>query len=275
VGFDGSAGSAAALRWAAAAASRDGSGLDIVAVWTPPVPTVVPWVPVPEIDHSTLRASFARFVENAARDAGVATPAPVRVVDGAPGPALVEAAGERSCLVVGRRGHGGFASLLLGSVADHCLERAKGPLVLVPPDDASAADGAVVVGVDGSAGSLDALRYGAELAARQRRPLVALHAWDWLGQPGRFLPQFDADAATRYATDVVARVLGERPVEVVAVNDLAASALNERSARGDTVVVGRRGLGAIRSSLAGSVSRQLAHHAPSAVVVVNRDASPR
>ena len=98
---------------------------------------------------------------------------------------------------------------------------------------------------------------------------MALHAWDWLVQPGSFNPGFNEQAATRYARDFVVRTLGERPVEVTAVSDQPAAALMERSRAGDLVVVGSRGLGAVRQTLLGSVSRQLAHHAPSTVVVVH------
>lgn len=269
VGFDGSEGAKAALRWALAAAAPDGAAVEAVAVRSTPVAAVNPWVPLPSLDDAALDASFREHLRQALADVGGVDAVGLRVVNGSAGPAVVEAAARARCLVVGRRGHGGFAGLLLGSVADHCLRRARGPVALVPVTDGGAPDGAVVVGVDGSEGSDAAVRFAASEADRLGRPLVAVHAWDWLDQPDVFSPGFDAAAARRYATAALARSIGERPVEIVVVNDTPARALMERSAAGDLVVVGNRGLGAVQQALVGSVSRQLAHHAPSTVVVVH------
>jgi nucleotide-binding universal stress UspA family protein len=49
----------------------------------------------------------------------------------AAGPALVSAAESSSLLVVGSRGRGGFASLLLGSVSQYCATHARGVVVVV------------------------------------------------------------------------------------------------------------------------------------------------
>jgi len=55
------------------------------------------------------------------------------VVEGAAAPALIEAAEGADLLVVGSRGRGGFAGLLLGSVGQQCAHHAPCPLVIVPP----------------------------------------------------------------------------------------------------------------------------------------------
>jgi nucleotide-binding universal stress UspA family protein len=54
-----------------------------------------------------------------------------RVVEGAAGAVLVEESPQADLLVVGSRGHGGFAQLLLGSVSQQCAHHAACPVVIV------------------------------------------------------------------------------------------------------------------------------------------------
>lgn len=67
--------------------------------------------------------------------AGDAAPVPVltRVLHGHPAQVLLDAAGGTQLLVVGSRGHGAFAGMLLGSVSQHCVQHASCPVVVVPP----------------------------------------------------------------------------------------------------------------------------------------------
>jgi nucleotide-binding universal stress UspA family protein len=53
-----------------------------------------------------------------------------RVVEGAPGAVLVAESRDADLLVVGSRGHGGFAQLLLGSVSQQCAHHAECPVVI-------------------------------------------------------------------------------------------------------------------------------------------------
>jgi len=62
-----------------------------------------------------------------------------RVVEGAAGAVLVDESSRADLLVVGSRGHGGFAQLLLGSVGQQCAHHAACPVVIVRPRAETAA----------------------------------------------------------------------------------------------------------------------------------------
>ncbi len=69
-------------------------------------------------------------------------PLPVRrqVINGHPGAVLVDASRDADLLVVGDRGYGGFAEMLLGSIGEQCVRRARCSVVVVRhrPAEASA-----------------------------------------------------------------------------------------------------------------------------------------
>jgi nucleotide-binding universal stress UspA family protein len=142
VGVDGSAASRAALRRAADLAQDLGAELDVVQAWQYP-PALHDWDAVPSNYGYLPMAPPVERVEQDARDDLAATVADVlgsdpvvtvtqRVVEGHPARVVMEAAKGATFLVVGRRGHGGLAGLLLGSVARACSEHAACPVVIVP-----------------------------------------------------------------------------------------------------------------------------------------------
>ena len=132
--------------------------------------------------------------------------------------------------------------------------------------------GTVVVGVDGSDGSLQALRWAAGEAAARGWRLRVVRAWSYIDQPsGGFDPAYGEDDARRGLDEALAS-LGDAAtgldVEPLVVCDLAARALLDAARDADVVVVGSRGFGGFEELLLGSVSSQVAHHAPCPVVVV-------
>lgn len=190
-----------------------------------------------------------------------------------PGPALLEAAQGASMLVVGARGMGGFRGLLLGSVSRHVLHHASCPVAVVR-DAADRPEGSIVVGLDGSAGSLRALRWAVRHAELSGRPLVVLHAWRPPATTSAF-PWRDPDILAERADRFVRQQLRgvdtgglSQPVEFRTVGDRPAAALVEASCLASLVVVGSRGNGRLAGSLIGSVSDQVSHHATSPVVVI-------
>ena len=77
-----------------------------------------------------LQLSAKRVLEEAERSVD-AIPVSARAVHGPAADALLRAASDAQLLVVGSRGRGGFTSLVIGSVSQHCADRAPGVVVVV------------------------------------------------------------------------------------------------------------------------------------------------
>jgi nucleotide-binding universal stress UspA family protein len=128
----------------------------------------------------------------------------------------------------------------------------------------------IVVGVDDSPGAQAALAWALAEARQWGATLEVVMAWSVLVQPvAEFQPDFDEDAAAE-ALDAILSSHDTVGVEVVRtlVNELPARALLHVAESADLVVVGARGLGGFTGLLLGSVSQQVASHAPCPVVVV-------
>jgi nucleotide-binding universal stress UspA family protein len=134
VGHDGSECAQDALRWAAALAHRAHLDLHVLRAWSmtsAPRPSTwqAGYVP-PVTDFETSVLDDLRSHVAAAglhRDVRVTCHA----VHRAPAKALIEAAEGADLLVVGARGRGGFAGLLLGSIGDQVVNHAPCPVTVV------------------------------------------------------------------------------------------------------------------------------------------------
>ena len=130
VGVDGSESSREALRWAARQAEVTGAEMRAVMSWE--IPTAVYWVPFPEgldLEANARKLLAATVEETLGPDPAV--PVSQVVLQGHPAPSLVDESDGAELLVVGSRGHGEFAGMLLGSVSEHCVARAHCPVVVV------------------------------------------------------------------------------------------------------------------------------------------------
>jgi nucleotide-binding universal stress UspA family protein len=139
VGLDGSAGGRAALLFALRDAARRGVAVEAVAAYLPPDY----WMDFYAMGNAPDRARTA--AEEGARAViaevladGPQPPPPVRlrVERGSAADALVRASDQAELLVVGSRGHGGFTSMLLGSVSMQCVLHALCPVTVVHSPEA-------------------------------------------------------------------------------------------------------------------------------------------
>jgi nucleotide-binding universal stress UspA family protein len=143
VGVDGSPGAGQALRWAAGEAALRKARLVVIHAWT------LGFTGVPGGGYGYLGDTRGLFTGDGISDMRRAAEELVdraiteiaadsqgieierRVVEGGAAEVLVGAVKECDLLVVGSRGHGGFAGLLLGSVSQQCAHHASCPVVIV------------------------------------------------------------------------------------------------------------------------------------------------
>jgi nucleotide-binding universal stress UspA family protein len=130
VGVDGSEGSAKALDWAIAEATRFPACLELVTAWMFPMALGYVFARTPD----EVRQQVQRIADTSVSH--VAEVAPDIVVrstlrEGEAGPTLVDLSTGADLLVVGSQGHGGIRELLLGSVGTYCSRHAHCPIVIV------------------------------------------------------------------------------------------------------------------------------------------------
>jgi len=136
----------------------------------------------------------------------------------------------------------------------------------------------IVVGVDGSPAAKEALRYALHEASIRGTRVRVVHAWSPtqampMTGPGMVAPvDFDSmrEAAEALLRDTVDAVAGEKAAQVerVLVEAPAGQAIVDSSRDAELIVVGRRGLGAVRSIVLGSVSSYVIQHARCPVLVI-------
>jgi nucleotide-binding universal stress UspA family protein len=139
----------------------------------------------------------------------------------------------------------------------------------------------VVVGVDGSASALRAVRWAARAAEARGRGLLVVHAYGGV-DPSLVVEvelwrRYEQDLV-HHANDVLAEAVAAAttvapsvPVTQELVNGLAAPALLERATIDGLLVVGEQGLSGLDGALLGSVASAVAGHAAGPVVVVRGD----
>jgi nucleotide-binding universal stress UspA family protein len=282
VGIDGSATSEVALQWAAREAVQRKVELRVVHTYTVPIYGVgaSAAMVMSSIDFEAFEQTHRQLANNAL--------APIRrrypnlrvdlvVNTGAPRASIIEEAHDAQLVVVGSHGAGPLAGLVLGSVAHGVAHKAPCPAVLVPEGSVKASIENIVVGVDGSPASAQAITWAVHEAELWGAHLTLVHAWDYpygefdAGPPTPTqLMELDAAKVLQGALRTL-EVNGETPAHVSTrlVYGSPAAALIAISEHSDLLVVGARGRGALRSALLGSVSSYAMHHARCPIAVVH------
>lgn len=261
VGFDGSAGARAAVDWALDDATRTGAPVRLVHAATGAV----------EPAGVASAAKVARYTHPTVLVSGV-------TLDGPAGDVLCGESEHAGLLVVGNRGRGGLAGLLLGSVSAAVSARARCPVVVVRERMRPRVGGHVVVGVDGSPAADMALGFAFEQAEARRIPLHVVRVYAPPAVPWRDpgVESGEVAAAELAAVDAeLAKWRGKHPDVLVTAEvepGVAGPVMADASRYAELAVVGSRGHAPLAGALLGSVSQHLLHHARCPVAVVRERA---
>ncbi len=278
VGVDGSEASAAALDWAVRSASLESRPLTVVhACGLPGAMSDFEDLLASERGLRSIGRGLARKAESAARRSAPELAVSSVVVMGSPGNVLVEASETAALVVVGARGRGAIASVLLGSVSGQVAREAHSPVVLVR-GTADETRRPVVVGVDGTQASTSAVEFAFHQASMRDVPLTALHAtWDLRERSSSVLGVMSYEGRVdlgeeqeRMVAETVAGLSEKYPdvivTEVYRRGDPARK-LVAASRDASLVVVGSRRRRLLSSTLLGSVSQAVAERAECPVAV--------
>ncbi len=282
VGVDGSECSRHAALWATAQAEGRATELQLATTWSIPASTAMgPMGAVGPMfvgeSFDALEQAAHTIVDGLAEHLRPMTEVPVTCSVGRGGAAatLLDAAVASDLLVVGSRGRGGFARLVLGSTSTQCATHSTVPVAVIPSDSPIGPATSIVVAVDGSPNSTAALHWAVDFAA-PGSVITCVFVWDptpiALGSDQFVLP--DASGLAQEQFDrIFSRAMSatDRPdieVRQQFVEGRARPTLDQLGSAADLMVMGARGHGAISAAVLGSVSTWLLHHVQRPMVIV-------
>ncbi|RRO20718.1 universal stress protein [Saccharopolyspora rhizosphaerae] len=281
-GFDGTEASRTAVDWAAREASSRGVPLLLVHVLARPFQHSLPMrIPDQEEVMDKLRNAVLReldSLEQACREIDPDLDIRKTMPIGDAAENLIELAAEAQLVVLGGPLVGSHTDRLGVTAAEVIARRAHAPIVVVRGEITTAGGAPVVVGVDGSEVSDQAIGYAFETASRLGRPLVGVHSWGESSfNPFDIIEDWDTDRSEfrDRASEVLAESMApwdERypdvPVRRVVGGDPPAQLLLGEAKGANLLVVGSHGRGAVRRAFLGSVSHAVLNQASCPVAVM-------
>jgi nucleotide-binding universal stress UspA family protein len=280
---------AAGVEWAAEIARSHQARVVLVHALAPPIPPAASpdFVAMPPDFHRQYREAALQKLDATAaslRARGIETVTELEV--GPAAPTVIELAAKHSAdlIVIGTRGLTGFRHLLLGSTAQHVVQKARCPVLAVHPDDAEKhrAVRTILVPTDFSEGNESVLRVAGNILRPEKDArLILLHAYHL---PVEFTalgtvpmtPRLYADAAeqARAKLEELAaplRALGIR-VETLAREGYPPTVIEEeaRAQQVDLIAMGTHGRSGLRHLLLGSTAERVVQHAPCPVLTLRR-----
>jgi len=283
VGVDTSQTSLDALTWSLGLAKESGANVRAVTTWERSLVRglrqLVTGTPS-EVDRSR---QSREHITAALEQAHITTDVETVVLNAAPGPALAAESERADLLVIGRtgRGFGRTEQLIVGSVARYCMHFARGHVAVVPRKAVWNRAPTVVVGIDGSANSIDALKWAIDnmpaaatiCAVRAETPTFgdAVRTntdsfQEMMASANREL-QRNIDEATTSTTARTSAIIAH--VEAGGARDV----LLRPELGADLIVVGTHDRTGAIATLLGSVPGHVARHATCPVVIVRPQGS--
>ena len=276
VGYDGSPSATAAVRWAADEATLCAAPLRIVSCYDIPLTGMTPMgMGYPEafamIESDTRRR--AGDLVASLRETHPGLEVSTVVTSGPASSTLLDDIGPDDLVVIGSSSHDHASAFWLGTPR-RVIRHSPCPVAIIRGAATGATPARVIVGVDGSPASDDALAWAGDEADRHRAELVLVHGWtypylavDSSSLQARDLTQVDAactlDAAVEQATARFAS-----PVTGCLIEATPATALLQTVRDGDLLVVGSRGRGAVVSAVFGSTVNIVAEQCAVPMIVV-------
>lgn len=280
IGYDGSQGAEHALRWGLVEAVRTHSDVELVYAWNwpnyLPAASMVPGTSVwPDLGAekavgellatavAQVRAEFPHVAVTTTEQRGSAASV------------LCDRSQDAALLVVGRRSHGAFTEVLLGSVAAAVAAHAHCTVVVAADRKPPATTGPVLLGLDESAHADRTAGFAFDQAAARGVTLQVVRAWmpppdPWIGSP--FVDREEIAVAEHVA--VSEQLTGWRqkypsvPVDIHVIVGHPYRVLTEAARRAQLAVLGARGRGGLRGLRLGSVTRHVLHHGSTTVAIV-------
>ena len=261
----------------------------IEVIWAGLPPVSLPAAVTSDFERSFLtpeeRAQLETELRTFCTAAGEPASTDAQIVEGAVVPSILRTAAAlpADVIVLGTHGLSGFDKLLLGSVTDKVLRKARCPVLTIPPS-ARLLTGqdryrTIVCAVDAAPAARHAVDYALSLAQEAQASLLLVHVVEWLWPEGDVTEIAAATEFSRVRTEAATRLLDHlipadarawcHPETIVAygrAHEEITRIANERSA--DLIVLGAHGRSPLTLAVFGSTTNQVIRHAPCPVLTV-------